>query len=362
MAFRLGLWEGIAILVHKEDLSLLYTETDIDLYKGIADSVMPSYVYSRLTALAIFEYVNNDKPMNEVVERIRKEGVDEKNAVHIVQGALPAIQQMELPSRKIPSSIIIILFVIGIMMMFITGSHTNIFFSFVVLAVSFLILLLFYKFSGTKRKGTFQKRVSKDLEESGIKSQWRDTSKPILSEGEKTGVRSLTSPEPKTNFDYDFPCDALLVAKELGRQYEALIGEGKATIEMQPSNIFSASRFKGRELGFMMALICNRMSSETANLTDEKSQISSKLFRVYNGDLVLSPDSHFRVANVELFMNDEEKRAIANLKDKIDSCPNQTSLVYDEAVLGSYEGMVIYLKHLPLSTLCQEGNVNLIKE
>ena len=357
MAFRLGLWEGIAILVHKEDLSLLYEETDIDLYKGVADSLMPSYEYSRLTALAIYEYVNNDKPMNEVVERIRKEGVDEKNAVHIVQGALPTIQQMELPARKIPSGIIIFLSVIGIMMMFITGFHTNIFLGSVVLAVPFLILLLFYKFSEAKRKGTFQKRVCEDLEESGIKSQWRDTSKPILSEGEKTGVRSLTSPVSKTNFDYDLPCDALLVAKELGKQYEALIVEGKAAIEMQSSDIFSASRFKGRELGFMMALICDRMSSEVSNLTDDKSQIASKLFSVYNGDLILSPDSHFRFANVELVMNDEEKRALANLKDKIDSCPNQVSLVCDEAVLGSYEGIIVYLRHLPISTLCIEETV-----
>ncbi len=111
-----------------------------------------------------------------------------------------------------------------------------------------------------------------------------------------------------------------------------------------------------------MALICDRMSSEISNLTDDKSQIASKLFRVYNGDLVLPPDNHFRFGNVELVMNDEERKVIANLKDKIGSCPNQTSLVYDEAVLGSYEGMVIYLKNLLLSTLCQEGNVNLIKE
>jgi len=357
-SFRLGLWEGIAILINKEDTKLLYRETDIDLYKGIPSSKIPSYEYSRLSTLAINEYLNKKKSVNDVAKVLQEEGIGEGDARRIIQGVLPTIQRMGLPVQSIQRKTIYILLAIGLVLyggFIIARTDNNSIFGLAVFVTPFIVYILYHLFSTAKERESFQKRINKDIEESGISSQWQDTSKPIIDQDERVGVRSLSSPTPKTNYDLNPPTEAVMVLGQLDKQYKALVSGGIVDEDMPNSHVFSASRFKGRELGFIMALICDRMNREVFNDSGKNTSIAPKIFSWFNGDLVLSSDSHFRWGNVELVLNNQEKRAIVSLKNKIDSCPPQDSLVYEDAITGSFEGMVVYLTH-------EDSDYSLIKE
>ena len=86
--FRLGLWEGTAILVHKEDLQLLYAEIDIDVNKGCSKNNIPSYEYSRLSEMSLCAFMNLGKSIDEIKIILEKEGADQSCAKNIIEGML----------------------------------------------------------------------------------------------------------------------------------------------------------------------------------------------------------------------------------------------------------------------------------
>ena len=91
--FKLGLWEGITILVHKEDLTLLYTETNVDINKGCPNCHLPSYELSRLTRIANNLIANRRLSVDDTVEILQKEGAGIMEARAIVELSIKATIQ-----------------------------------------------------------------------------------------------------------------------------------------------------------------------------------------------------------------------------------------------------------------------------
>ena len=79
-----GLCEGMAIYINKEDISLLYSEVDIDLNKYCDDEGIPSYAYHKAHIKAGLQLAKCDKSREEVMQILMNDGIAEKGALLIV--------------------------------------------------------------------------------------------------------------------------------------------------------------------------------------------------------------------------------------------------------------------------------------
>ncbi len=88
-----GLLEGMAIFINQEDLSLLYSETDINLNKNCDDDGIPSYAYHRSLLKAGLLLAKAKKKKKEVQNTLMEDGLAEKGARLIVDEMIKYIRK-----------------------------------------------------------------------------------------------------------------------------------------------------------------------------------------------------------------------------------------------------------------------------
>lgn len=89
----IGRLEGIVIFIDIKDLSLLYSETDIDLNRGCDANGIPSYAFHRSHLKAGLQLAKCDKPRAEVIHMLMKDGLKEKGATMITDRMIEVIRQ-----------------------------------------------------------------------------------------------------------------------------------------------------------------------------------------------------------------------------------------------------------------------------
>lgn len=95
---KVGLLEGMAIYINKEDLSLLYSEIDIDLNKNCDDDGIPSYAYQREHLKAGLQLSQCDKSKEDVVRILMSDGLAEKGATKIVDTMVKVVKKQRKKS------------------------------------------------------------------------------------------------------------------------------------------------------------------------------------------------------------------------------------------------------------------------
>lgn len=88
-----GMYEGMAIYINKEEVSLLYSEIDIDLNKNCDDDGIPSYAYHRSHIKAAQQLATCDKSREETIQILMNDGLAEKGATMIVDRMIEVIRQ-----------------------------------------------------------------------------------------------------------------------------------------------------------------------------------------------------------------------------------------------------------------------------
>ena len=88
-----GLCEGMAIYINKEDVSLLYSEVDIDLNKYCDDEGIPSYAYHKAHLKAGLQLAKCDKSREEVIQILKNDGIAEKGASLIVERMVEVVKK-----------------------------------------------------------------------------------------------------------------------------------------------------------------------------------------------------------------------------------------------------------------------------
>lgn len=151
---------------------------------------------------------------------------------------------------------------------------------------------------------------------------------------------------------------------EMDWQYRALISDKPESIEVPMSGEFSVSRLYGRRLGYMMAFICDRMKEEV-----EKSQlrhdfpknerIAWNIFNIFNGDMLPWGGNIKKRETIYGKMTEEEVQIIKEIQAKIEHLPQESIYDYNCLALGSFEGMITYIYHRPLSLLCEEVDIDI---
>lgn len=89
---HVGFLEGIAIFINKEDISLLYSEVDIDLNKNCDDDGIPSYAYHRAHLKAGLQLAKCDKSRNEMIKILVNDGLAENGATKIVDTMVKVVK------------------------------------------------------------------------------------------------------------------------------------------------------------------------------------------------------------------------------------------------------------------------------
>ena len=88
-----GLLEGMSIYINKEDISLLYSEVDIDLNKNCDDDGIPSYAYHRAHIKAGLQLAQCDKSRDEMIKILVNDGLAEKGATKIVDTMVKVVKR-----------------------------------------------------------------------------------------------------------------------------------------------------------------------------------------------------------------------------------------------------------------------------
>ncbi len=88
-----GMLEGMAIYINKEDVSSLYSEIDINLNKNCDDEGIPSYAYHKSLVKAGKQLAKCNKKKNEVVQMLIDDGLAKKGAIMIVDMMIKIIKQ-----------------------------------------------------------------------------------------------------------------------------------------------------------------------------------------------------------------------------------------------------------------------------
>ena len=149
-------------------------------------------------------------------------------------------------------------------------------------------------------------------------------------------------------------------------------------ISIMKSENIHYSRFEGRWLGFIMAFVCDKMEEElhkaqlfmdfphcyrTANAIFKLPgfgrldiHIPDKLFPFDGDDF---QDNPLALHNIYAKMTEEERTIIKELEIK-GRLSELQKLEIDQREQGTFDGMIVYMKHLPLSTLIED--VDIIQE
>ena len=114
----IGRLEGIAVYFGDMDLSLLYSEIDIDLNRGCDANGIPSYAYHSSHLKAGFQLVQCDRSRQEVIQILKKDGLKEKGAAMITDRMILVVKQQRKKSAIKTILVGSIIFIIG---MIITG-------------------------------------------------------------------------------------------------------------------------------------------------------------------------------------------------------------------------------------------------
>ena len=151
---------------------------------------------------------------------------------------------------------------------------------------------------------------------------------------------------------------------EMDWQYRALMSDKPESVEVLKSGKFSVSRFYGRRLGYVMALICDRMKeevkqSQTYSDFPKNIRIAWNIFQVLDGDMLPWGGDINRWEILNSKMTKEETQAIKGIQEKIEHLPHESIYEYNSLSLGSFEGMIIYIYQKPLSLLCEEVDVDI---
>lgn len=108
-----GLLEGMSIYINKEDISLLYSEIDIDLNKNCDDSGIPSYASQRAHLKAGLQLAKCDKSREEVIQILMNDGLAEKGATMVVDRMIEVIKQQRKKEALKEFAFGLIVFLIG---------------------------------------------------------------------------------------------------------------------------------------------------------------------------------------------------------------------------------------------------------
>lgn len=110
-----GMYEGMAIYLNKEDVSLLYAETDIDLNKDSNDGAgIPSYAYHKAMIKAGAMLANWNKTKSEVVATLIGDGIAEKGATIIAERMIAIVKSQRKKAAIKGIAIGLIIMLIGI--------------------------------------------------------------------------------------------------------------------------------------------------------------------------------------------------------------------------------------------------------
>lgn len=93
---HVGLCEGMAIYINKEDISLLYSEVDIDLNKNCDDDGIPSYAYYRSVKKATLLFAIDNKSKQEVLDTLKADGLVGEGASLIVKEVVTSIRSQRI--------------------------------------------------------------------------------------------------------------------------------------------------------------------------------------------------------------------------------------------------------------------------
>lgn len=138
------------------------------------------------------------------------------------------------------------------------------------------------------------------------------------------------------------------------------------------------SRMKGRWMGYLMALICDRMWEDVRNNlnpTFASPKPANAIFEVrdIDGEVQLVkkkyiwrddkkyPDvveSPFKWENVQKKMSSEEIKAVEDIDAKMNDLQKEDILDYNLSERGIYEGMSVYIQKRPLSLLCDKKSTS----
>lgn len=150
--------------------------------------------------------------------------------------------------------------------------------------------------------------------------------------------------------------------EEMDQQYRTVKSDESDNVEIPNSVGFTISRFYGRRLGYLMALICDQMKEEVkhsqANHDFPKNmRIAWNVFLLTDGELLPwggDPDKWERMLTT---MTEEEIQAIREIQEKIELLPEESTYDYNSLSFGSLEGMKIYIYKKPLAMLCEEKDI-----
>lgn len=151
---------------------------------------------------------------------------------------------------------------------------------------------------------------------------------------------------------------------EMDRQYRALILDKSESVEVPKSGEFSVSRLYGRRLGYLMALICDRMKEDVKNSQigsdfPKNARIAWNIFYISNGDMLPWGGDINKWGKIKGKMSEDEVQIIKAIQEKIEHLPQESVYDYNSLLLGSFEGMMIYIYHRSLSLLCKEVNIDI---
>lgn len=118
------------------------------------------------------------------------------------------------------------------------------------------------------------------------------------------------------------------------------------------------SRMKGRWMGYLMALICDRMREDVCcnlNPTFPSPRPANAIFEVGEIDGEIQLGTPFKWAIVKKKMTSEEIKAVEDVDAKMNDFQIENILDYNLTERGIYEGMSVYLQKRPLSILCDKN-------
>ena len=149
---------------------------------------------------------------------------------------------------------------------------------------------------------------------------------------------------------------------EMDFHYRAILSNKLENAEIPLSGNYTVSRYYGRYLGFLMALICDRMKKDV-ELTQEHAdfpknmRIAWNIFQVEKGDMMPWGGDAIKWEKMRGEMKTVELDAIEKIWNTIKQLPKEPIYNYKNLSLGSFEGMIIYMKHMQLSKLCEESDL-----
>ena len=140
-----GRLEGLAIYHDKEDLSLLYSEKDVDLNGGRDADGIPSYAYRRSHLKAGFLLGRCNKSRDDVIETLKNGGLSEKGAAMVADKMMEVIRQQRKKTAIKSLAFGLLFFLVGALIAVYAVTNGGVGFG---IAVGFVVLSFLWLPSG----------------------------------------------------------------------------------------------------------------------------------------------------------------------------------------------------------------------